>query len=346
MLHIFRGGKVVSSNGKKITFTKARIKQIAKTYNRLRASKSHEAPIVKGHPTDDAPAYGWIDKLVARGYDLFAIPKQIDPTFAKDVNIGKHKKISIGLYQPNSPHNPAPGEYTLQHVGFVPIPAIKGLEDPTFSGISDTLVLYFSENRMETLQAFKDAFGALLGSLGTEETPVDEMLLSTVMDTLTSLIEPLLSEGEEEAAGDDTTAEFSGINKSLDEKNKSLELRLAKTIETNVLSFCEDMLKSGRMTPAEKAGAVQLLTLTANTLEFSGASSALEVAMDSYRNRSAVIQFSEVSGPGTMGFSGIEIAKLSNGDIDTRQLTAQAQAIVAKNPNLSMDQVIATLCGA
>lgn len=345
-LHIFRGGKVVSSNGQKIRFGKGRIKQIADTYNRLRKANAHEAPIVKGHPVDNAPAFGWIDRLVARGLDLFAIPSQVDPEFANDVNIGRHKKISIALYQPSSVHNPAPGEFVLQHVGFVPVPAIKGLRDPTFSGISDSLILNFSENSMDSLQNFKDALGAFFASLGTPDMPVDEGLLSTVMDTLTALIEPMVKDDEADAIDEAGSANpaFSALT-TANETIEILKARVTQTTDRMVLSFCEEMMSSGRLLPAQKDEAVQLLTATAGIVEFSGAKSPLELAMDSYRNRSPVIQFGEVSSPGNVEFSGILSAvKTTTGDIDTRLLTIEAQKLVAKNPDLTLDQALAAIC--
>ena len=347
-LHIFRGGKVVSSNGQKIRFGKGRIKQIADTYNRLRKAKAHEAPIVKGHPTDNAPAFGWIDRLVARGLDLFAIPSQVDPEFANDVNIGRHKKISIALYQPLSVHNPAPGEFVLQHVGFVPVPAIKGLRDPTFSGISDSLILNFSENSMDALQNFKDALGVFLLSLGTAEMPVDEALLSTVMETLTALIEPMIKEDEDEAideAGGANPA-FSALT-AANETIEILKARVDKTIDVAVLSFCEEMMASGRLLPAQKDDTVQLLKAAASIIEFSGSKSPLELAMDSYRQRSPVIEFGELSKPGNTEFSGIlSAAKTDGGDIDTRVLTIEVQKLIEKNPGLTMDQALAAITAA
>lgn len=346
-LHIFRGGKVVSSNGQKIRFGKGRIKQIADTYNRLRKTNAHEAPIVKGHPTDNAPAFGWIDRLVARGLDLFAIPKQVDPDFANDVSMGRHKKISIALYQPSSDHNPAPGEFVLQHVGFVPVPAIKGLRDPTFSGTSDSLILNFSENSMDILQELKKAWAELFASLGTPDVPVDQSLVSNVMDSLTALIEPMIKEENADAVDESTKTNpaFSALT-TANETIELLKTRIDKTIDVAVLSFCEEMMSSGRLLPAQKVEAVELLKATAGIVEFSGSKSPLELAMDSYRNRSPVIEFGELSKPGNVEFSGILSAvKTAGGDIDTRKLAIEAQKLVDKNPDLTLDQALAAICG-
>lgn len=106
------------------------------------------------------------------------------------------------------------------------------------------------------------------------------------------------------------------------------------------------MLKSGRMLPAEKAGAVQLLTLAANTLEFSGGTSAIDVAMDSYRNRSAVIQFGEVSAPESTSFSGIEGVSFAEDSYDSSQLVTAARSLMGTKPGMSLDTAIELLCKA
>ena len=68
--------------------------------------------------------------------------------------------------------------------------------------------------------------------------------------------------------------------------------------------------------------------------------------MDSYRNRSPVIEFGELSKPGNVEFSGILSAvKTAGGDIDTRLLAIEAQRIVDKNPDLTLDQALAVICG-
>ena len=89
----------------------------------------HEAPIVVGHPTTDAPAYGWVARFVADEAGLHAAPAQLDPAFAEAVRAGRYKKVSISLYRPGAPNNPTPGHWYPKHVGFLggAAPAVKGL---------------------------------------------------------------------------------------------------------------------------------------------------------------------------------------------------------------------------
>lgn len=92
----------------------------------------HEAPIVVGHPTDGAPAYGWIASLAADAAGLHATPRDVAPELAEAVADGRYRKVSASLYPPGAAHHPAPGSgrWYLRHVGFLGAqpPVVKGLQ--------------------------------------------------------------------------------------------------------------------------------------------------------------------------------------------------------------------------
>lgn len=77
-IHIMRPGSHTSSSGASVSFSSGDLAAIAAVYN----PKTHEAPIVVGHPQADSPAYGWVDRLEARSDGLYAIPKQVNTEFA------------------------------------------------------------------------------------------------------------------------------------------------------------------------------------------------------------------------------------------------------------------------
>lgn len=130
-IHIFRAGSHTAMQGQTISFGEADLAASAAAYDPAK----HEAPIVVGHPTADAPAFGWVQSLAAEGGDLNAMPRQVDPAFAEAVAAGRYKKVSASFYQPDSPHNPVPGVYYLRHVGFLGAqpPAVKGLAPVQFA---------------------------------------------------------------------------------------------------------------------------------------------------------------------------------------------------------------------
>lgn len=130
-LQIFRPGRHTAMAGQALSFSEADLAATAAAYD----PALHEAPIVVGHPRDNAPAYGWIRALSASAAGLEAQPQQVDPAFAELVQAGRFKKISASFYAPDSPANPVPGVYYLRHVGFLGAqpPAVKGLREPSFA---------------------------------------------------------------------------------------------------------------------------------------------------------------------------------------------------------------------
>jgi hypothetical protein len=134
-VEVFRAGTQTDSAGNTKTWTEGDLKKIAEKYN---SQKEHEAPLVVGHPKDNAPAFGWVEKLKAAGNTLLASFKQVMPEFSDAVKEGRYKKRSISLYN----------DLTLRHVGFlgaVP-PAVKGLADIKFNEDDDFVTVEFNED--------------------------------------------------------------------------------------------------------------------------------------------------------------------------------------------------------
>lgn len=132
-IEVFKTGTWTDSSGKTRTWTKEDIDEIVRRYNE---QKEHEAPVVIGHPENNAPAYGWVERLERRGKSLFAKIKPTVQEFVDWVRQGLYKKVSISLY-PNM---------LLRHIGFLGAtpPAVKGLKAPQFSE-EDYIELMFRE---------------------------------------------------------------------------------------------------------------------------------------------------------------------------------------------------------
>lgn len=134
---IFKTGKHTSSKGTTLSFSDTDLADIAQSYD----AANHQAPIVVGHPKQDAPAYGWVKSLSVRDGRLVAEPEQIDGAFSELVTKGRFKKVSAALYAPDQIGNPTPGKYHLRHVGFLGAepPAVKGLKAIEFAAEDDYL---------------------------------------------------------------------------------------------------------------------------------------------------------------------------------------------------------------
>jgi hypothetical protein len=129
-IEIFRSGLHKDSAGRSHEYSADDIEQIAAKYNTaLDDDESKIAPLVKGHPESNEPAYGWVERLGRRGDKLYAKMKELSPEIVKNVRDGMFKKISIALYP----------DLMLRHVGLlgaVP-PAVKGMRNVELGDAED-----------------------------------------------------------------------------------------------------------------------------------------------------------------------------------------------------------------
>ncbi len=132
-----------------MSFSQSDLEAIAAAYD----PRTHEAPIVVGHPKTDAPAYGWIEKVIAKADGLYAVPRQLNAEFSELVKGGAYKKISAAFYPRNASTNPKPGISYLRHIGFLGAepPSIKGLQAIQFS---EGDAMCFAEEDMSTLREY------------------------------------------------------------------------------------------------------------------------------------------------------------------------------------------------
>lgn len=128
-LTIMRPGCFVAMNGGRTCFTAADLAQVAATYNPI----VHEAPLVLGHPADDAsaPAHGWVTRLrLAPDGALVASLEDVSEALKTMVKDGRYRHLSASFWPPGHPASPSPGGYSLRHVGAL------GASTPAVSGLS------------------------------------------------------------------------------------------------------------------------------------------------------------------------------------------------------------------
>jgi hypothetical protein len=139
-IEVFKTGRHTDSAGNTKEYNAGSLDAIAYAYNsRTESSDAFLAPIVKGHPKTDSPAYGWVARLARRNDTLLAKVKDMNAEFAEEIRRGRYKKVSIALYP----------DMLLRHVGFLGAasPAVKGLQPVQFSDISE-----YSEVELEGSQ--------------------------------------------------------------------------------------------------------------------------------------------------------------------------------------------------
>jgi len=211
-IEIFRAGDY-SAQGKGV-ITRGDLERVIRNYD----PSYHEAPVCVGHPKDNLPAYGWIERLALDGDTLLAKEKQVDPKFHEARKAGRYKKRSAAFYQD------AAGNISgLRHVAYLGAepPGVKGLEDVQFSDKGRTFVeVSFGEEETvdndqktfsERLEAwFREKFGAAPAVRTFSEDDVKRIVAEAVAPSqakITQLEEELkkqttaFSEREQKIAG-------------------------------------------------------------------------------------------------------------------------------------------------
>lgn len=141
-LEIFKKGIHKDSKGRERDFSEDFLDEISQKYNEsIARDSSLEAPLVKGHPKSNEPAYGWIEKLSRKGDRLLAKIKDLSPELTEQIRKGMFKKVSMAIYPDNM----------LRHVGLLGAfpPAVKGLKYIEFEDEGD-LFSYAEEANLST----------------------------------------------------------------------------------------------------------------------------------------------------------------------------------------------------
>ena len=176
---IFRVGTHTAVSGATIAFGQAELAGAVAAYD----PALHEAPLVVGHPTLDAPAYGWVSSIRLDGDRLVAVPAQVDQQFGEMVQAGRFKKRSASFYPPDHASNPKPGTWYLKHVGFLGAtpPAVKGLRAVQFAAI-DGEVEFADWNGLTVAKLFGGIRDFFIAQFGQDKA--DAVLPADAIDSL------------------------------------------------------------------------------------------------------------------------------------------------------------------
>lgn len=116
---ILKTGTFRDDRNREHTFTESDLKSMADKYNSQPEENFREAPITVGHPQNNSPAFGWVEKLQQAGNHLMAKAADVVPEFAEAIRLKMYKYVSPAI-RPDG---------TLKHIGFLggQPPAIPGL---------------------------------------------------------------------------------------------------------------------------------------------------------------------------------------------------------------------------
>ncbi len=125
-IDILRSGSFTDQANKAITITGEDLDQLARDY------VPDSAPLVLGHPTTEAPAYGWITALRRDGDRLIATLSHLAQPLIDAIKQHQYKHVSVGMGKTDT-------GYLLRHLGILGAhpPAVKGLTPLTSLNLAE-----------------------------------------------------------------------------------------------------------------------------------------------------------------------------------------------------------------
>jgi len=317
--------------------TPEELKLIAAGYN----PAEHEAPVVIGHPGDDAPSYAWVEELKAEGDTLLGRYRDVEPNFAQMVNDRRFPKRSAAFY----PEALSPtGELYLRHVGYlgaVP-PAVKGLPDHTFLSGNEPIVYEFAGEELDRAKEKENKTDPTEKHQGAE-TPPEQ---GGIMDDLQKQKELLAAE---ETARKDAEKKLADVKKDAEEAKKKLEAKEAEL--ENIASerrkdehtrFVEYLCKEGKLTPAhKKAGVVEFMEAldrdeALTFAEGEGKVSRLDWFKKFLGALPVQVEFREKAPQSTDG----GLPEAADDSVRNAELNVKVKAEIEKNPELSYTEAL------
>ncbi len=143
-IEVLRPGTFTDMSGQVVTVTLADMVEMVETYD-----PASFAPLVKGHPKHDDPAYGLICNPRVIGDRLVIDAEEVEPQFAAEVNAKRYNGGSLSFWRPNDRGNPVPGKHRMKHWGVLGAvrAAVSGLKPlPTFADDDASVCIIIPSN--------------------------------------------------------------------------------------------------------------------------------------------------------------------------------------------------------
>lgn len=183
-IEVFKTGTHRAMDGTEGAYPDAMLRITAAAYDPAR----YKAPICIGHPSVDAPAYGWVEGLEFADGVLSAWVDEVEPSFAQSVRDGRYRNVSACFWRPEAASNPKAGVLSLRHVGFLGAtpPAVMGLKTVSFAAADgETLEVLQAEGSASfAAPGAGQVKGGTLDSLAARERAVAEAEVRAFCDRL------------------------------------------------------------------------------------------------------------------------------------------------------------------
>ena len=272
-IEVFRPGTFRPMSGDPVTYSAADLRAIADAYD----PDTAPAPIVVGHPSTDAPAFGWVKSFEYSDDRLIANLHEIDPAFSEAVKAGRFKKVSMAFFGPDQGHNPVPGTWYPKHVGFLgaAAPAVAGLKNAAFAAEKPAAAVFeFGERGFEeSASLFRAIREFFIEKFGADDA--DRVLPSYRLEWLSeievqsgsglgrayaeggSVLPPQIEKEPDVTKPND--AAFAEREAGLAAREAKIAEREAQIAHTDHVSFAEGLVQAGKLLPASKDGLVAIL---------------------------------------------------------------------------------------
>lgn len=281
---VFRTGTHIDSKGVERTWTDNDLSKIAASYAANQHGTPNEAAVVIGHPETNSPAYGWVDSLKKEGNLLYAKTKKLVPEFVEMVKQGLFKNRSISLRSDLSLRHIGflgampPAVKGLPNIQFNDKDGItiefcehSNLISRIFQRLRDWLI---EKEGSEKADAIINNFEL---EMLRQEVADSQLVKSYSEDKDMKIFDWLKGKAKEEGIVLDepaspTSYSEGDMKKQIDEAVKAKEIQFAelqkkqeiglkareealkaKEVEArkaSINSFCEQLLKAGKLTPA------------------------------------------------------------------------------------------------
>jgi len=261
----FKSGKHTDSAGNTREWTPEDLQKIATTYNE---TKDRKAPVVLGHPTSDAPAYGWVDSVRVVGDKLQAKLTELNDGFVEALKAGAYKMRSISLY-PNM---------NVRHLGFLGAmqPAVAGLSPFKFEENDNATTYDFEQEEDEMSEFTQDEVKSLkrensffkkvfdLFKIDTQAVAADHTETATENKGAENMAEtktvetPVVETPAAVAPVENFAEQIATLTTALAAVTAERDTLKAEAVSTEVKtriaehkSFCDALVTEGRMRPVD-----------------------------------------------------------------------------------------------
>ncbi len=322
-IEVMRPGTFTDMSGRSVVITLADMQAMASRYD----AAHNPAPVVLGHPEIDEPAYAWADYFRVEGDRLVASVSQANVGFVQSVRDGAYKRISLSLYEKDSPSNPKPGQFYPKHIGFLgaKAPAIKGLRSVAFGEQITTVAQTFTQPEEHIVSDTKNKIPENL-----EDKQPDAVLLA---EQAISLAQALSALDEREAA-------IKAREESATKADKAVR-------HASAVSFAEALVGAGKLPPAQKDKIIYLAKALGDIPESAiafGEGDAVErpdmVFKGLFAGAVPAIQFSELAaGGGYKADAAVSFASPSGHTMDPAALALHNKALALQDENKDLSYI-------